>query len=75
MSFDGIEQEMVNIKTLSRLIGVPEKTIWDWLYRNRKQPSIDPLPYYKLEGLVRFKVKEVMAWVDRRRIRVINVAA
>ena len=57
------------------MIDVPEKTIWDWIYRNRKCPSRDPLPYYKLGGLVRFKVKDVMAWVDRRRIRVSSNAA
>ena len=64
------EPELVSVKTLSRMIDVSEKTIWDWIYRNRKYPSPDPLPYHKLGGLVRFKPKDVMGWVDRRRIRV-----
>jgi predicted DNA-binding transcriptional regulator AlpA len=63
------------VRTLSRLIDVSEKTIWDWIYRNRKHPSSDPLPYHKLGGLVRFKLKDVMAWVDRRQIRVSRNAA
>ena len=42
--------------------------------KDRKRSSSDPLPYYKLGGLVRFKFKEVMAWVDRRRVRVSSVA-
>jgi len=65
-----IEPELVSIKTLSRLLDVSEKTIRDWIYKNHKQPSTDPIPYHKLGGLVRFKLKEVRAWVDRRQIRV-----
>jgi predicted DNA-binding transcriptional regulator AlpA len=72
---ENFEQALVSIRTLSTMIDVPEKTIWDWIYRNRKSPSRDPLPYYKLGGLVRFKLKDVMAWVDRRRIRVSSNAA
>ena len=72
---ENYELEMVSVKTLGRMIDVSPKTIWDWLYRNRKAPGMDPLPYHKLGGLVRFNVKEVRAWVDRRRIRVTRVAA
>jgi predicted DNA-binding transcriptional regulator AlpA len=69
------ELELVSVKTLSRMIDVSQKTIWDWLYKDRKTASIDPLPYHKLGGLVRFKVKDVMAWIERRRIRVSSHAA
>jgi hypothetical protein len=64
-----MEQELVAIKTLSLLIDTREKTIRDWIYRSRKCPTLDPLPYHKLEGLVRFRLKDVEAWIDRRRIR------
>jgi hypothetical protein len=63
------ERELVSIKTLSTLIATPEKTIRDWVYRSRKNPTFDPLPYHKLGGLVRFRLKDVHAWIDRRRIR------
>ena len=66
-----MEPELVTIKTLSTLIDTPEKTIRDWIYRNRKAPSLDPLPYHKLGGLVRFRLKDVHAWIDRRQIHVI----
>jgi len=64
---EGIGRELVSVKTLSRILDIPEKTIWDWIYRHRKHPTMDPIPYHKLGGLVRFKLKEVRAWVDRRK--------
>ncbi len=67
------EGELVSIKILSKLIGTPEKTIRDWVYRSRKNPTFDPLPYHKLGGLMRFKLKDVHAWIDRRQIRLSQV--
>ena len=66
-----MEAELVTIKTLSNLIDTPEKTIRDWIYRNRKSPTFDPLPYHKLGGLVRFRLKDIHAWINRRQIRLI----
>lgn len=65
-----VPQELVSLRTLARLLECSPKTVRDWMYRNRKQPVVDPLPYYRLGGLVRFKLKEVMSWVERRRVRV-----
>lgn len=70
-----VDRELVSIKTLSRMMEISHKTIWDWIYRNRKSPSSDPLPYYKVGGLVRFRPKDVLAWIDRRRIRPTKNAA
>lgn len=63
------DPELVSVKTLSRLVDISEKTIWDWIYKNRCRPTLDPIPYYKLGGLVRFNLHEVRAWVDRRKVR------
>lgn len=62
-------RELVSVKTLSRLLDISEKTIWDWIYKNRRRPTLDPIPYYKLGGLVRFNLVEVRAWVERRKVR------
>ena len=61
--------EMVSVKRLSFMLDVSEKTIWDWIYKNRRRPSYDPIPYHKLGSLVRFRVDEIRAWVDRREVR------
>jgi predicted DNA-binding transcriptional regulator AlpA len=62
-------QELVSVKTLSQLLDISEKTIWDWIYKSRRQPTHDPIPYHKLGGLVRFNLRDVWAWVDRRKVR------
>jgi excisionase family DNA binding protein len=64
-----IEPELASVKTLSRLLDISEKTIWDWIYKGRRQPTLDPIPYYKLGGLVRFNLRDVRAWVGRRKVR------
>jgi len=69
-----LEPELVSIRKLAGLLDCSPKTVRDWLYKDRKNRSADPLPYYRLGGLVRFKLKEVTAWVDRRRVRVSSLA-
>lgn len=66
---DMIGAEFVSVKTLARLLDISEKTIWDWIYKARRQPTFDPLPYHKLGSLVRFDLSEIRAWVARRRVR------
>lgn len=63
------DQELVSVKTLSQLLDISEKTIWDWIYKSRRRPTLDPIPYHKLGGLVRFNLRDIRAWVDRRRGR------
>ena len=69
-----LEPELVSIGTLAGLLDCSPKTVRDWLYKDRRNPSADPLPYYRIGGLVRFKLKEVTAWVERRRVRVSSLA-
>jgi predicted DNA-binding transcriptional regulator AlpA len=66
---DTIAAELVSVRTLARLLDISEKTIWDWIYRARRQPTFDPLPYHKLGSLVRFDLSEIRAWVARRKVR------
>jgi excisionase family DNA binding protein len=67
--FDPLEPELLSTRKLAALLDCSPKTVQDWLYKDRRIPTPDPLPYYKLRGLVRFRAKEVMAWVERRKIR------
>jgi predicted DNA-binding transcriptional regulator AlpA len=63
------EPELVSVKTLSRLLDISEKTIWDWLYKSRRRPTLDPIPYHKLGELVRFDLRDIRMWVERRKVR------
>ena len=69
-----MDQELVSIKTLARALDCSPKTVRDWMYKNRRTPCADPLPYYRVGGLVRFRVPEVTAWIDRRRVRISPLA-
>ena len=70
-----LEPELLSIKKLAQVLDCSPRTVQDWLYKDRKRPSSDPLPYYKLGGLVRFRITEVMTWVQRRRVRVSSLAS
>jgi excisionase family DNA binding protein len=65
-----MNEELISVRTLADVLDCSPKTIRDWMYRNRLAPTADPLPYYRLGGLVRFRLQEVMAWIDRRRVRI-----
>jgi len=53
-------KKMLNVKSLSQLIGVNEKTIYEWAHRNY-------LPHYKLGHLIRFNESEVAKWLEEKR--------
>ena len=62
--------ELLSTKKLADLLDCSPKTIQDWVYKDRKYPCSDPLPYYRLGGLIRFRLSEVLGWIERRRVRV-----
>lgn len=64
-----IEPELISVKKLGRMLDISEKTIWDWIYKSRKQPTLDPIPYHKLGSLIRFNLMEIRQWVERRKVR------
>jgi len=65
-----VDQELVSLKVLAAMLDCSPKTVRDWMYRDRKRPATDPLPYSRVGGLIRFRWPEVRAWIDRRRVRV-----
>ena len=62
--------ELLSVRKIAQFLDCSPKTVQDWLYKDRKNPNTDPLPYYRVRGLIRFKLIEVLAWVERRRVRV-----
>src|SRR5947208_11620960 len=69
IAYHSLEPEMLSTKRLAQALDCSPKTVQDWLYKDRKTESADPLPYYRLHGLVRFRLREVLAWIERRRVR------
>ena len=64
-----IGPELLSTRKVAEILDCSPKTVQDWMYKSRKTPCSDPLPYYRVGGLVRFKLSEVLRWVERRRVR------
>lgn len=60
-----MERETVSVNTLSEMLDVKPRTIRDWVFKRR-------IPFYKMNGLVRFDIKKVRAWRDGTEVRAIN---
>jgi len=62
-----IEPELVSIKTLSRIIDTPVKTLRKWVLTRR-------IPYRKVQGSVKFHLKEIRAWYNVRKVTPLDAA-
>jgi excisionase family DNA binding protein len=67
---EAIGPELLSTRKVAEILDCSPKTVQDWIYKDRKRPSNDPLPYYRVGGLVRFKLSEVLRWIERRRVRI-----
>ena len=70
-----MNNELISINRLAHVLDCSPKTVRDWMYKNRRVPSLDPLPYYRVGGLVRFRLSDVTAWIERRRVRVCSASS
>jgi len=52
--------EFVTIKELSKFLKVKESTLYSWVHNGL-------IPFHKLNGLVRFDMKEIESWVKASR--------
>ncbi len=48
--------KLVSIKELSRFLNVKESTLYAWVHSGT-------VPYYKLNGLLRFDMDEIIDWI------------
>jgi excisionase family DNA binding protein len=55
-------ERLLNIKELSQLLSVKEATIYTWIHQ-------ELIPYYKLNGLVRFRESEINEWLKKKQKR------
>ncbi len=52
-------ERLLDIKALSQLLSVKEGTIYGWIHQGL-------IPYYKLNGLVRFRESEINEWLKKK---------
>lgn len=51
---------LLNINQLSQLLNIKQKTIYDWVHKEK-------IPYYKMEGLLRFNEDEILQWLKSKK--------
>ena len=56
---------LIDISQLSELINIKPKTIYDWVHKGK-------IPYYKIEGSLRFDRDEVLKWLKSKK-RIIRI--
>ena len=49
--------QFLSINDLSKYIGVKPKTLYSWV-------SKGVLPHYRMQGVIRFKRKEIDKWIE-----------
>ena len=54
---------LLNVKQLSEMLNVKPKTIYGWTHK-------DKIPYYKLEGSLRFNLDEIQKWIKSKKNKV-----
>lgn len=52
-------EQYLNPKQLSQKLSVPTGTLYSWISRKK-------IPYVKIEGVVRFKEKEIENWIQEK---------
>ena len=52
---------LVDIKTLARILSVKQKTIYDWIHKGY-------IPFVKLGRLVRFDENEIKKWLENKKL-------
>ena len=48
--------KLITVKDVSELINVKSAAVYDWTYQNK-------IPYYKLNGVIRFDKDEILEWI------------
>uniref|UniRef100_A0A7V3RH52 DNA-binding protein n=1 Tax=candidate division WOR-3 bacterium TaxID=2052148 RepID=A0A7V3RH52_UNCW3 len=53
--------KLIDIQTLSALLSVKTKTIYDWVHKAY-------IPYIKVGRLIRFDENEIKQWLEKKRV-------
>ena len=48
--------KLITVKDVSEILNVKSTAVYDWTYQNK-------IPYYKLNGIIRFDKDEILEWI------------
>lgn len=52
--------KLIDVTQLSETLSIRPKTIYDWVHKKK-------IPYYKLEGSLRFNFDEIQKWIKSKK--------
>ena len=58
---------MVGPRDVAAFLGVGHSTFMKWCARGPACPNL-PQPYFRIGGQLRWRVEDVLAWVERQRV-------
>ena len=61
-----LKKEFLSIKELSEYLGIKPKTLYFWV-------SKGVLPHYRIQGVIRFKRKDIDKWVEACKRIVVDI--
>jgi excisionase family DNA binding protein len=53
--------KLIDVRTLSNMLSIKPKTIYDYVRKGR-------IPYFKVEGSIRFEIMEIKKWLDNKHL-------
>lgn len=58
--------KLIDVRTLSNMLSIKPKTIYDYVRKGR-------IPYFKVEGSIRFDIMEIKKWLDNKHLALEHV--
>ncbi len=58
---------LISVKELSGYLRVKESTLYSWVHTGN-------IPYFKLNGLLRFDMEEIEHWIQETRAKSLDIA-
>ena len=58
-------EKLIDVRQLAEILCVKPSTIYGWIHE-------DSIPYYKINRLVRFNLREIMEWLRQKNSRKIK---
>jgi len=57
-----MEKLLIDIKEISNLLGVSEKTLYGWVHQRK-------IPFLKMGGLLRFDLSDIEKWIQKKKVQ------
>lgn len=60
------QNNLISVNEVAASLGVKLETVYSWVHTRQ-------IPYYKIGRLVKFKAKEIEAWIESKRVESVKL--